>query len=418
MRTHEVYLKGYEAVSDGILFLGTQNSYGTERLHITSDEAWDGLTITAVFSNGSCTEVAVDRNGMVAVPPEALVRDTDSCFGRIVFKGASASVQRVSTDLFYRVYSHASETGDNTLEPTENQYAQFVEQVKHEADRAEAAAERAEDVGNTVDGEEIKQHVFEYLEKNPVQPTELDSTLTKENAAAQAGAVGAALLSHDSSDTAHGGIAQRLNSLTLRTEQLEADSSSVNAVLDDMRKATFEQENEIKGLSDSKLNRSEVVNSLNSAAEDKPLSAAKGAELREMLDERLSVKESTEHSGCFFRECNGTVQWLNPPMLLGEEYATLKRRNGRVVYRVAIDFGTLPNASNAYATNVLPPNVHDVTLSGYVHSTGVYEPLQAPIVTELWATIPTDGSRGYIGVTTDADQTAYTAVIFAEYTKG
>ena len=48
--------------------------------------------------------------------------------------------------------------------------------------------------------------------------------------------------------------------------------------------------------------------------------------------------ESADNPGCYYRVTDGVVEWLNPPMLLGEEYRTTERWNGKVVYRKAISW--------------------------------------------------------------------------------
>lgn len=49
MALHEVQLKGY-SVRPGNLSLGTFGSYGIEQLHVTLDDTWSGLAVTATFN--------------------------------------------------------------------------------------------------------------------------------------------------------------------------------------------------------------------------------------------------------------------------------------------------------------------------------------------------------------------------------
>lgn len=49
MALHEVQLKGY-SVRPGNLSLGTFDSYGIEQLHVTLDDTWSGLAVTATFN--------------------------------------------------------------------------------------------------------------------------------------------------------------------------------------------------------------------------------------------------------------------------------------------------------------------------------------------------------------------------------
>ena len=193
---HEINLTGYTAscnTADNMLCLGTAGSYGLEKLHVTADTAWDGLTITATFTNSGSTTVAV-TGGAVDVPPEATRMPTRDRvrYGQIAFKGADAdgSIRLISTPVYYKVQASSATDGENTIAPTPDQYAQFVAEVTAEADRAEAAANRAESAGSTVSPEQIAEAVNSYLDENPVQPTAIDATLTQSGQAADAAAVG------------------------------------------------------------------------------------------------------------------------------------------------------------------------------------------------------------------------------------
>ena len=53
--------------------------------------------------------------------------------------------------------------------------------------------------------------------------------------------------------------------------------------------------------------------------------------------------ESTDYPGCYYRTVDGVTEWVNPPMILGNEYRTTERWNGKPVYVMALDFGPLPN---------------------------------------------------------------------------
>ena len=193
---HEINLTGYTATCgepNNMLDLGTAGSYGLEKLHVTADTAWNGLTITATFTNSGSTTVAVS-DGAVDVPPEATRMPTRDRvrYGQIAFKGADAdgSIRLISTPIYYKVQASSATDGENTIAPTPDQYAQFVAEVSSEADRAEAAADRAESAGSTVTPEQIAEAVNSYLDENPVQPTAIDATLTQSGQAADAAVVG------------------------------------------------------------------------------------------------------------------------------------------------------------------------------------------------------------------------------------
>lgn len=55
--------------------------------------------------------------------------------------------------------------------------------------------------------------------------------------------------------------------------------------------------------------------------------------------------ESTDHPGCYYVLNGSTVEWVNPPMLLGVEYRTTERYLGKPVYVKLIDCGNLPDGT-------------------------------------------------------------------------
>lgn len=118
---HEILLKGYEAICQSSqpdqipvsLCLGTAESYGIERLHLTVTEEWKGLTITAAFHSpdGRTIQVPADGEDQIDVPPEATAQGGN---GSIVFFGSDGSVQRISNDLYYSVLPHTAVEEDPT----------------------------------------------------------------------------------------------------------------------------------------------------------------------------------------------------------------------------------------------------------------------------------------------------------------
>ena len=56
--------------------------------------------------------------------------------------------------------------------------------------------------------------------------------------------------------------------------------------------------------------------------------------------------ESADHPGCYYRIVDSDTQWLNAPMILGVEYPTAQRWNGKPVYVKAVGMGTLVNNSS------------------------------------------------------------------------
>ena len=114
-KTHEIKLDGYGAHTTlaedrPIMLLGTAESYGIETLHVVSGKSWEGLTVTATFNapDGTSTDMLIDADGSITVPPEATVK---SGSGRIVFTGVSNGIQRISCDLEYFVVAHSAING-------------------------------------------------------------------------------------------------------------------------------------------------------------------------------------------------------------------------------------------------------------------------------------------------------------------
>lgn len=141
--THEVVLQGYN-VKPGSLQLGTFDSYGIEKIHVTADDEWAGLDILAVFHapDGTATKVVVGADGMLAVPPEATAKQAG--VGRIVFVGLAENVQRITVDMGYSTKPHSDIEGDNPGTPTPDVVQQILENSNHAVSVATAAQEAAE----------------------------------------------------------------------------------------------------------------------------------------------------------------------------------------------------------------------------------------------------------------------------------
>lgn len=141
--THEVVLHGYN-VKPGSLQLGTFDSYGIEKIHVTADDEWAGLGILAVFHapDGTATKVVVGADGMLAVPPEATANQAGN--GRIVFVGLAENVQRITVDMGYNIKPHSDIEGDNPGTPTPDVVQQILENSNHAVSIATAAQEAAE----------------------------------------------------------------------------------------------------------------------------------------------------------------------------------------------------------------------------------------------------------------------------------
>lgn len=141
--THEVVLHGYN-VKPGSLQLGTFDSYGIEKIHVTADDEWAGLDILGVFHapDGTATKVVVGADGMLAVPPEATAKQAG--VGRIVFVGLAENVQRITVDMGYNIKPHSDIEGDNPGTPTPDVVQQILANSNNAVSIATAAQDAAE----------------------------------------------------------------------------------------------------------------------------------------------------------------------------------------------------------------------------------------------------------------------------------
>lgn len=58
------------------------------------------------------------------------------------------------------------------------------------------------------------------------------------------------------------------------------------------------------------------------------------------------LMESASHPGCYYRKIGSAVEWEDPTMVVGNEYRTTERWNGKPVYIKAVDCGAMPSAGN------------------------------------------------------------------------
>lgn len=103
-------------------------------------------------------------------------------------------------------------------------------------------------------------------------------------------------------------------------------------------------------------------------------------------------------------------EWVNPPMLLGTEYRTTERYLGKPVYVKAVNFGALPNNTEASVT------FGDATTQAFAVTARILKnassyTLPIPDQAVVWA----GGATVYIK-TTD-DYSAWTGVVTVKYTK-
>ena len=146
--------------------------------------------------------------------------------------------------------------------------------------------------------------------------------------------------------------------------------------------------------------------------------------------------ESADYPGCYYRHVNGVQEWINPPMLDGVEYRTTKRHNGEVVYSYTKDFALSGRAStgwqNSESIKIGIPASAKIVLSYCNHLDDSDFTLcrQFPLFSEgaiqmdcqlsnLKATLFPDQEDNYLITVEGAPGVTFTGKvrIFAEYTK-
>ena len=149
MNVHELTLQNYSAASgchsacQPTLYLGTAGSYGNEQINVVLGEGWQGLTVKAVFHPSGVPVVVPDGGGVISVPWEATQSVVAYPNGRISFQGYVSGRLVNTSDVPYTV-GGSSAGSDNTPAPTPDEFQQFVDAVKSDADRAAQAAADAE----------------------------------------------------------------------------------------------------------------------------------------------------------------------------------------------------------------------------------------------------------------------------------
>lgn len=125
MELHEVQLKGY-SVRPGNLSLGTFGSYGIEQLHVTLDDTWSGLAVTATFNppEGEPVERRVPENGLIDVPAEATA---NTGTGTIVYCGVANGVQRITKTQGYNVFTRGNVGETEPFKPSESLATQVLQ---------------------------------------------------------------------------------------------------------------------------------------------------------------------------------------------------------------------------------------------------------------------------------------------------
>jgi hypothetical protein len=110
-------------------------------------------------------------------------------------------------------------------------------------------------------------------------------------------------------------------------------------------------------------------------------------------------------------------EYVNPPMILGEEYRTTERWNGKAVYTKLVNIGTLPNTAICQTDMGIPSNstrIIGVELSVLRNDNALLSPVM--FGKEVYFISGWNGNWFY-SFTTEDDKSAYTATIAIRYVK-
>ena len=146
MALHEVQLKGY-SVRPVNLSLGTFDSYGIEQLHVTLDDTWSGLAVTATFNppKGEPVEIRVPENGLIDVPAEATANEGT---GAIVYCGVANGVQLITKTQGYNVITHGNVGRTAPFNPSESLATQVLQAALNAEKNSAEAKSVAEGLRN------------------------------------------------------------------------------------------------------------------------------------------------------------------------------------------------------------------------------------------------------------------------------
>ena len=64
------------------------------------------------------------------------------------------------------------------------------------------------------------------------------------------------------------------------------------------------------------------------------------------LNDRILA--SRDYPGCYYRCVDGRTEWINPPMIVGKEYCTTERWDGKLVYIRLVNCGAFENGKITY----------------------------------------------------------------------
>ena len=286
------------------------------------DSAWDDLQKTVVFRSAVTKDVLSSGNEVV-IPAEVVSRAGMNLYIGVygVNTENNVVIPTIWTDLG-AICDAANPSGDTTTDPSLSVWAQIqamignLEDLDTEAkNNLVASVNEALAKGVAVDEAEIQRIVDEYLAANPPQVTETDPTVppwakqptkptytaaevgalpvtyTPPNQTAQqvgadpAGTAASAVAQHNVDTAAHNDLRVALKDLA---DRVNAALDSDDTTLDQMSEVVaYIKSNKslIDAITTSKVSVADIVNDLVTNVEDKPLSAAQGVALKQLIDD-------------------------------------------------------------------------------------------------------------------------------------
>lgn len=124
-------------------------------------------------------------------------------------------------------------------------------------------------------------------------------------------------------------------------------------------------------------------------------------------------KEDATYAGCYYYETTDGMEWVNPPMLVGVEYRTTERYDGKPVYVKVLDYGTLPNSAEA-SNYGLAAGLNLISVSGFAVGPSYNIPIPGYYSVQ---NIGYTRSSGNLWITTTSNLSSYHGYIIAKYTK-
>ena len=108
-------------------------------------------------------------------------------------------------------------------------------------------------------------------------------------------------------------------------------------------------------------------------------------------------------------------EWVNPPMIAGQEYRTTERWNGKPVYAKLVNIGTLPSSASKYYSIGIAPNAYEIIDSSVrMKTSGTYTRTRTQDNLDYCFDVGSDGNYAMI-VETTADFSNFTCDLTVKY---